>query len=575
MQETAPAELAVTSNRQGMPRALALVGGIAAGAVLLVLVVYPSIMLVANSMLADGRLTAQHFVRAFRDPTAARALGNSLIVSGAATFIGTALGVVLAWLVTRTSLPGRHRWDTLLLLPYMIPPFIGGIAWVYLLGPVGYLNELWMWLTGSPDPLVVIYGPGGVIFALALYGYPIAYMTMRGVLQQMNSALEEAARISGAPVGRVLWDVTLPVMLPGVLAGALLLFMSSLANFGIPAVIGFPARFFVLPTKIFSTVLNFDMPFNLQVAAALSMWLVAIAALLLYLQRIVLRRSRFAVVTGQASAPQLSELGLWKWPATALLSLFVFVSVVLPLGAILLTALIRAYGLPPVAENLTLQHFQTMLFGIPKMQRALINSFSLSAAAATAIVFLAVGIGYLIARVRVRGAALLDLLVTVPYAVPGTVVALAMILAWLQPVPVLGLHLYNTIWILFLAYVTRFLVFGVRTVMAGIAQVHESLEEAARISGATGPRAFRDILLPIIRPSILAGWFLVFIPAVAELTLSILLYSAGNETLGVVVFGLHEEGKIALSAAAAFVITSVLVILHLFNRVFALRETLA
>jgi iron(III) transport system permease protein len=166
----------------------------------------------------------------------------------------------------------------------------------------------------------------------------------------------------------------------------------------------------------------------------------------------------------------------------------------------------------------------------------------------------------------------LDVLVTVPYAVPGTVVALAMILAWIRPVPVLGIHLYNTFWIILLAYVARFLVFGVRTLMAGLSQIHDSLEEAARISGAGGARAFREITMPILRPAVAAGWFLVFVPAVTELTLSILLFSVGNETLGVVVYGLHEEGKFALAAAAAFLVTVMLVVIHLAARVFTLRE---
>lgn len=563
---------AAAARGRGAVRGILTASGIAAAAVLLVLVVYPSVMLVANSVLAEGRLTLAHFARTFRDRAAFQTLVNSLVVSTAATLLGTALGTMLAWLVTRTDLPGRRRWDTALLLPYMIPPFIGAIAWVYLLGPAGYLNQLWMTLTGSLDPLIVIYGPVGIVFVLTLYGYPIAYAAMRGVLQQMNPALEEAARIAGATPGRMLRDVTVPLMLPGVLAGALLLFMSSLANFGIPAVIGFPAGYFVLPTKIFTTILNFDMRYNLQIAAALSMWLVVIAVVLLQLQRFLLRRSRFVVVTGQAAAPHRIELGAWRWPVLAGLGGFALISVVLPLGAILLTALIRAYGLLPELQNLTLQHFQTILFGIPKVQRAVVNSFTLAAGAATVIVILALGIAYLIARVRIRGAQVLELLITIPYAVPGTVVALAMILAWIRPVPGLGLRLYNTIWIIFLAYVARFLVFGVRTVMAGLSQVHESLEEAARISGASGMRAFREIVLPIIRPSITAGWFLVFIPAAAELTLSILLYSVGNETLGVVVFGLHEEGKIALSAAAALLITVLLVVLHLITRVFTLRE---
>ena len=533
---------------------------------------YPSLTLVANAVLADGRLTLRHLLQTLRDPGTHQTLRHSLTVSTASAICGTALGTALAWLVGRTDLPGRRVWDIIVLVPYMIPPFIGAIAWVYLLSPVGYLNQIWMALTGSSEPLAVIYGPAGIVFVLTLYGYPIAYASMRGVLDRMNPALEEAARISGARPWHLLWEITLPLMLPGILAGGLLLFMSSLANFGIPAVLGFPARYFVLPTKIYATILNFGMPFNLQIAAALSMWLVVIAGVLLWVQRLILRRGRFVVVTGHATGVHRVALGAWKWPVGVGLALFTVVSVILPLGAILLTAIIRAYGLPPTLENLSLQHFATAFTGIPKVHRAFLNSLLLSGAAATAIVVLAVGIGYLIARVRIRGAQVLELIVTIPYAVPGTVVALAMILTWLRPVPLLGVQLYNTIWIILLAYIARFLVFGVRTVMAGLNQVHESLEEAARISGSTGPQAFRDIVLPIIRPSLAAGWFLVFIPAMAELTLSILLFSAGNETLGVVVFGLHEEGKIALSAAAALATTVALVALHLVTRVFTMRE---
>jgi iron(III) transport system permease protein len=557
---------------RGLLRWAALGAGSAAALILLVMIVYPSITLVANAFLLNGRPTLEPVLRTIQDPGTYATLRNSLVVSTASAILGTALGTALAWLTGRTDLPARRFWDTVVLLPYMIPPFIGAIAWVYLFSPVGYLNKIWMALSGSPDPLLVIYGPVGIVFVLTLYGYPIVYAAMRGVLERMNPALEEAARISGARTVHVLREITLPLMLPGILAGGLLMFMSSLANFGIPAVLGFPARYFVLPTKIYATILNFDMPNNLQVAAALSMYLVVTAGILLWLQRLVLRRGRFVVVTGQSTSTQRVTLGRWKWALVGALGLFGFISVILPMGATLVTAVIRAYGLPPVAENLTLQHFATVLTGIPKVQRAFFNSLGLSAGAATIIVALSVALAYLIARVRVRGGNVLELLISIPYAVPGTVVALAMILAWLRPVPVLQLRLYNTIWIILLAYVARFLIFGVRTVMAGMTQVHESLEEAARISGSTGGQAFRDVVLPIIRPSIAAGWFLVFMPAMVELTLSILLFSAGNETIGVVVFGLHEEGKIALSAAVALMVTTALVALHLLTRVAAVRE---
>jgi len=547
-------------------RAAAVAGAGVAATALGVALVSPALVLIAHSFLAGGRLSLAHYVAVATDPQVYGALWHSLAVSLAATAGGTVLGAGLAWLVSRTDVPLREFWRTALLLPYMIPPFVGAIAWVYLLSPVGYLNRVWMALTGAPGPLIVVYGAGGIIAVMMLYGYPIVFLTTLGVLERMNPALEEAARTERAGPGAVFREITIPLVFPGVLAGALLLLMSSLGDFGIPAVIGFPARYLVLTTEIYSMILNFDRPDNLNVAAALSMWLALIAGGLLALQRRVRDRARFAVIGGPSGGRSLVALGRWRYPVAGALGLLLVAAVVLPLGAILLTSLVRAYGLPPSPGNLTLAHYAEALTGVPKVQRALLNSLGLAAGAATLIVALSVGLGYLLTRTRVRAGAAVELLVTIPYALPGTVVALGMILTWLRPVPVLGLRLYDTVWILLLAYVTRFMAMGLRTVLAGLTQVHGTLEEAARLGGAGPLRAFLGIVVPIIRPSLAAGWFLVFIPALAELTLSILLFSVGHETLGVVIFGLNDEGNVSLTAALAFVVTMVLLIVNLLSR---------
>lgn len=529
------------------------------------LAVYPSVVLLGSSVVVGGRIGLDHYLHALSDPVVHRAFGNSLLVSTAAALLGTTLGVLLAWLTTRTDLPAAGTWHAALLLPYMIPPFIGAMAWVYLLSPVGYLNRLWTWLSGSTDPLLVIYGPGGIVFALALYGYPIPYLVVRAALERLDPALEEAARMSGAGPLRVLREVVAPIVVPAVASGALLLWVSSLANFGIPAVLGFPARYFVLPTRIYGTVLNFDMPDNLRVAASLSVLLAVPAGLALLGQRRLAgaRAERFAVVTGQGGAGSRTELGKWRGPACAVLASVVLLATVLPLAAILVTSLTRAYGVPLGLENLTLDHYRTVLFGIPKVARALRNSVLLAASAATLVVVLAAAVTYLSERLHWRAGRVLEGLLAVPYAVPGTVVAVAMILAYARPLPVVNIRLYDTAWILLIAYLARFLAIGLRTVSSGLAQVHASLEEAARIGGAGAGRAFRDVVVPIIWPSLRSAWLLVFIPAVAELTLSALLYSVGNETVGVVIYGLHEEGKVALSAALAFVVTALLLTGHL------------
>lgn len=551
-----------------------LAAGLIAVGALAALVIYPSGVLIAQSLSQNGRATAVHYARVAADSQTYGALANSLVIAAWTTVGATVVGVILAWLVARTDLPRRDRWHTALLVPYMIPPFIGAMAWVYLCGPAGYLNQAWMVLTGAPDPFFVIYGPAGIVLVMILYQYPIPYLTTLGVLQRMNPVLEEAGRMARAGPWNVLREITIPLVLPGVLSGALLVMAASLGNFGIPAIIGFPARYVVLTTRIYNLILDFDRPGHLQLAAALSMWLVAIAVVVLQVQRAVLARGRFAVIGGQASAASVIALGRWRLPVLACLRLLVFVSVVLPLGAILLTSVTRAYGLPPLPHNLTLRHYVSALTGIPKVHRALINSLVLAGGAASVIVVLAAGFAYLTGRTRMHALGSLEVLATVPYAIPGTVVALAMILAWLRPVPLIGLRLYDTLGIIFIAYVARFLIFGVRTVLAGLAQIHGSLEEAARISGAGPGEAFVQIALPLIRPSLIAGWFLAFIPAAAELTLSILLVSVGHETIGVVIFGLHEEGKIALSAALAFLVTVLLVAINLLSRT-ALRADTA
>jgi iron(III) transport system permease protein len=529
-------------------------------ALLFFLIAYPSLVLLASALGRDGRPTAQFLLTVLRDREVYRTLGNSLLVSLVSALAGTALGGGLAWLVACTDLPGRRLWQVLLLIPYMIPPFIGAMAWVYLLGPVGWLNQLWMAVTGSDRPLLVIYGAGGTTFALTVYGYPIAYLAILGVLERMDPSLLEAARMSGAGLWRTWRDIALPLARPGVLAGALLLFASSLANFGVPAVLGFPARFFVLPTRIYATVLNYDLRDNLRIAAAMSLWLVALAGCLIAVEGRLVVRERVAVITGRLSGATVVPLGRWRWPVIVSLALFVGIAVVFPVAAILLTSLVRAYGLPPAPENLTLQHYATALFGIPKVHRAIRNSLLLAAGAAGGVVLAGLVLAYLIRRGRWGG--LVRLSATIPYAVPGTVVALSMILAYLRPLPLVGIRLYDTIWILLVAYLSRFLLLGLRTAEAALAQVHPSLEEAARISGARPLTAFRDVVVPLIRSSLIGGWFLVFIPAVAELTLSALLASAGNETIGVVVFGLHEEGKVALAAALACVVTFIVIGIH-------------
>jgi iron(III) transport system permease protein len=349
--------------------------------------------------------------------------------------------------------------------------------------------------------------------------------------------------------------ITLGLAAPAVLAGTFLAFAAALADFGVAAVVGLPANFTVLSTKIFQLVRSFDLADNFAQAAALSTILLLFGLLALWLEYLWLGGRRFATLSFSARREPYLRLGAWRGPAVAVAALFIVTSLGLPLVAVALTSLTKVYGLPPTPTNWTLDNFRQVLFEAPETARALRNSLLLAAGSATAIMAL----GFLTARTAGRPAdarlrIVLEFLVAVPYAVPGIVVALAMILAWLRPIPLTGFSLYNTVWIILVAYLARFLIFGVRTASAAMAQVHEGLLEAAQMSGASWARAQLRVALPLVRKSLLAGWLLIFVPALTELTVSVLLWSAGNETVGVAVYNLQDHGNLVQSASLALVV---------------------
>lgn len=539
------------------PLAFVILG--AAVALLGIFVVYPLSTMIIQSFIHDGKPSLQNYLLALRQPANLLALRHTLEISVTSMIGSTILGTLAAWVVARTDLPGRQIFRTAFVLPFLIPPFIGALAWRQLLGPVGYLSKIFMALTGCETLPWSIYGAGGIIFVMIMHSYPLVYITALGGLERMNPELEEVAQSSGARIFQVMRDITLPLMTPTILAGAVLVFTTEIANFGIPAVLGYSESYFVLTTKIYQAVTkSFSAANSLSTAAALSMILAVIAAGGIIAQRLTLRGREYAVLSGKSMQPNLVRLGSHKAWLTPLCWFLVLVTSLAPILAILITALIRAYGLPPTLDNLTLQNFSQVLFMNAAARRGIVNSLMLAIAAATLIAILGSLIAYILVRTQMPGRALLDFFATLPYAVPGTVVALSMILAWLKPLPLTRIVLYNTIWILLIAYVARYLTFGVRSAAGSLQQIHPSLEEAARICGANWLQSIRDVILPLIRPGLFAGWFLVFMPVLRELTVSILLWSAGNETVGVMVFNLQESGHTTLCSALAIMMLAVL-----------------
>ena len=523
-------------------------------AVIAFVVLYPAYRLVWRSFHvgATATVTFAPYHDLATDARTRVAFGHTLAVGIAATVVATALGVALAWLVVRTNLPAASLFRLVFALPFYVPSFIGAIAWLQIIGPVGYLNQAYKHLAGTGDPLFRPYGAGGVVFLLILHHYPLVYLPVVAALDRFQPVLEDAARVAGASSRRVFRDVSLPLLAPAVLAGTFLVFVTCIADFGIAAVIGIPGRYYVLTTRIYQVALDYDTRNNLAFAAAMSLLLVVVAGGALFAQRRLLARRRYAIAGAQGRAVDRLPLGKWRWPVTALAALFALGVLVAPLVAVALAALTRVAGYAPTPGNLTLHNFHIAFVETAATQRAIRNSLSLAALSATIIMILGAALAYFRLRGSVRGSGVLEALATLPYAVPGTVLALAFILAFARPI--FGLHLYNTLWIILLAYLARFLTFGIGTASAALAGVSETLPAAARVSGASWWQAQRDTVFPLVRPALLGGWLFVFVPCLAELTVSALLYSAGNETVGVAVFNLLESGIVAPAAALALVL---------------------
>lgn len=521
-------------------------------------VIYPLTRIIIQSFEFNDAPSLQNYVKAVTEPGFLRATRNTLVVAIWVTFFSTVIGSLFGWAVARTDIPFRRFLRSAFLFPFIIPPFIGAVAWKQLLGPVGFLNQAWSSLTGNSEPLWNMYGADGIVLVMTIHLYPFVYLSVARALDRMNPELEEAAQISGSSPLSVMRRITLPLTTPAVASGASLAFIAAVANFGIPAILGFPENYYVLTTQVFAAVTRSAEPNSLSLAAALSVILSIIAGTGLLLQRFVLRRRDFTVISGKSMQPNLVRLGKLRIIVTTISLVFVGLTVAAPLIAIMLTALTEAYGLAPVPSNWTLQNFHHVLFINRSTRRAIQNSLFLAVTAATIISTIGALLAYLVVRTKLKGRSAIDVISNLPYAMPGTVVAVAMILAWLRPV--FGIRLYNTIWILLVAYVARYLAFGVRSTTAALAQVHISLEEVARVSGAGWLRSFRDVVVPLIWPGLVNGWFLVFMPALRELTISALLWSSRNETIGVMVFNLQEAGDVSGAAALASVMMLFLVV---------------
>lgn len=525
------------------------------GALFVGIIVYPLYHVLARSFTSSAGLSLANYVKVFSNPTNFKALWNSIWMSATTSVIAMVAGTALALFVIRTDIPFKNVLRVMLLMPYAIPPFIGAIAWTQLFGPAGYISKAYMNLFGAFDVPWNIYSTGGIVLVMAIYQFPVVFITVSGALGRLDPSFEEASRMSGANAFKTMRDVTIPLVMPSIMAGTLLAFVGAISNFGIPALLGFRARFYVLTTRIYSALAIPDMP--LATAMAVLLGITAGSALFIQM-RFEKGQSRYTVISGKSVRPQTISLGKWRMPIFVLVVLVSLFASIVPMASMLLTSVLKYWGAPIRFANLTLKHF-SYVFNLDMARRALQNSFILAMLAATITMTLGAVVSYMSVKAKMKAAAALDIIGTFPYAVPCTVIAIAMILAWSRP-PIM---LYGTLWIMLAAYLVRYMPFSIRTTRATLQQIHSSLEEAARMSGAGWLQTMRHVVVPLIKPGLIAGWILVFMPAFRELTMSVLLWSQGNETIGVVIYNMQDAGNTQIAAA----ISSIVLVLILIGNV--------
>ena len=528
--------------------------------VVALLSVLPLARLVLEGVMPGGSPSGEAVRRVLSSNATWTATAHSLVTAFGGTALAVALGGVVALLVSLTDIRGRNAFVFCFVMPLMLAPQVVALAWLQMSGPSSPLLKMLgiAPALGSRNPL---YSPGGIILVLGVQYAPLVFLTLRAGLRTLPHELLEAALAGGAKPLRVVRTIVIPLMTPPLLAGVALSFVSCLGNFGIPALLGIPGNYLVLPTLIYQRLAGFG-PAVLSEVAVLSVLIGMIAVIGIVAQDVLLSRRDFRTASA-AVEPRAFELRRWRRPIEIALWAFSFLVLVLPFTALLLTSLVSAVGVPLDAASATLENYRFVLFEHAAARRAFRNSIGLSAVAALIIVLIAVPLAYFLAWRSSRLLRAVNIVTEVPYAVPGVVLAIAAILMFLKPLPVLGLALYNTIWIILFCYIARFLVLGLRPVISGYYQLDRTLEEAAQITGARLLRRLRTIILPLIAPAATAGALLIFLTAFNELTVSALLWSSGTETLGVVVFSFQQGGDSTYASALAVLTVAVTIALML------------
>jgi iron(III) transport system permease protein len=498
---------------------------------------------------------------------------NTLLVSTGSMLLATFLGVSLAWINARTNCPWRERLEPYNLIPFFLSPFVGAIAWHNLAAPkTGMLNALARNLFGIEGHLLNVDNIYGIIWVTGIFFTPLVYLFVVGSLRRMDPSLEDSARTTGAGLLRTTLTVTLPLVAPGILSGAIIVFVTSAGDFGVPFKLGAPYGVETLTTQIFTKAVGDDA--NYYLGASMSMALGAITAFFIYIQQRYIAPRSFTTVTGKGFRPNVLDLGRWKWLALGYNLTFILVAVVLPLFCLVVVSLHPVWEGEIIPSDITIRNYvKTLGFwrddSIQAATNGIVNSFILAFAGASIAMVLSLVVSYMIHRTKGVGSRMLDILCVIPIGFPGIVLAMGVLVTYIQT------PIYATLWILLLGYITRFFPYGQRNISSVMLAISEELDQSSRMAGASWITTLRRITIPLLKPGIFAGWLLLFIIFLRELSISIILYTSGTETLSVGVYYLANFENEPLTSALSMAQTAILLLCIILFRRMAGHEALS
>jgi iron(III) transport system permease protein len=528
---------------------------------LALLVVMPTGWLLWYSVTNDqGQLAFGSWIALVTDRSLRAAMGVTMVIAVSVAALCAVVALPLAFLIARTDVPLRRTIRAAVTASFVTPPFLGAVAWEVLAAPNSGLLNVWarqIFGFGRYQHVFNIFTVSGVIFATACYTFPYVFTLLTNAFERVPTELEDASAVIGANRWRTARDITVPLVLPALLAGTLVAFLQALTLFGTPAILALPAGFNTLTTKLWSL---FQYPPQTHLAAAASMPLLLITVLVLWGQRRLLGDRSFVVIGGRSGTTRPIALGMWRAPALLFCAFIMLFPVILPYFALFKVAFVHNISEPLAWQNLSLEHVGFALWGISDTQVALKNTMLLGVLTASIVTVVVLVTGYAASRRLVPGHRALAVLAMAPLAIPGIVMGVGLFLVYTHP----PLMLYGTIWIVLIAFVTLEMPGGYQQVQAGMSGLHPELEEASRIFGASRLRALVDITAPLLRSTIVSTWCIVFIGALRELSAAILLANANTQTIAVVIYNLNESGDmgpIAVLGILLMLITFAVVIL--------------